>query len=218
MKHRCALVVNLYTCVRAFSCVLTSSRSSLAAFASLKAGCIQQAHVGHLDSRSSLGYQLPGSFPQLSPPLCISLLQMRTRQFEDSLGTVTKPVIIIYKYLWWSQSFPHKTAVHKQQRRHISRTFPTVWWSRPTEFWSLCPRASTAFRFNVIDYISEVAPVLIFDRGPNNWEDVIFQHIIQTCKVCEARSTHWFESKPERIRWCTRQLVYFSIAHLILHT
>lgn len=71
-------------CVWVFVCVLTSSRASLAALSSLSAGHVQHAHVRHLDSGSSLSYQLPGSLSQLSPPLCIPLLhtQICTKKFQ----------------------------------------------------------------------------------------------------------------------------------------
>ena len=74
----------LLCCVWVFGCVLTSSWASLAALASLSAGRVQQTHVRHLDSGSCLSYQLPGSFSQLSPPLCIPLLhtQKWTKDFQ----------------------------------------------------------------------------------------------------------------------------------------
>lgn len=73
----CLFTVAECECVRvcAFSRLLTSSKARLATFAFLNAGRVQQAHVRHLDSRSSFGNQLPGPLPQLPPPLCIPLLQ-----------------------------------------------------------------------------------------------------------------------------------------------
>lgn len=55
-------------------CVLTSS---FAAPPSLGAGPVQEAHVRHLDSRSSLCDQLPGSLSQLPSPLGVALLHRR---------------------------------------------------------------------------------------------------------------------------------------------
>lgn len=69
-------------CVCAFSHLLTSSKARLATFAFLSAGRVQQAHVRHLDSRSSLGNQLPGPLPQLPPPLCVPLLQTQNSNFH----------------------------------------------------------------------------------------------------------------------------------------
>lgn len=69
-----------------FRHVLTSSRASLAALAPLSAGHVQQAHVRHLDSGSSLSYQLPGSLSQLSPSLCIPLLHTNRRNSVTRAG------------------------------------------------------------------------------------------------------------------------------------
>lgn len=71
-EHKSVCVNQLCVCV--FRYVLTSGGASLAAFASVSAGRIQQAHFRHLHSRSSFSYQLPGSLPQLPPTLCIPLL------------------------------------------------------------------------------------------------------------------------------------------------
>lgn len=71
------LCVCMFASADVVRCVLTSSRASFAALASLHARRVQQAHVGHLDSGSSLSYQLPGSLSQLSPPLCVPLLHTK---------------------------------------------------------------------------------------------------------------------------------------------
>lgn len=74
-------------------CEPTSSRARLAAFAGAR--CVQEAHVGHLHSGSSLGYQLPGSLSQLSSPLSIPLLHTQNKTFRDSC-TDTDSMMVLF--------------------------------------------------------------------------------------------------------------------------